>query len=478
MVRQQAKINQAKLIFLLASLVSIWLALFWKADSGSGCQTDYEEVVYHKCLWYTYDMQLKIPTASDISNKTVLVRVDYNVPFEEKDGVLSVADDRRIKASLNTINFLQENNAKIILASHLGRPQSPEDTQFSLRPVAEFLQNDLGLPLEFVPDTVGEQARAAAQNLQPGKILLLENLRFHPGEKKNDPDFARDLAALADIYIDEAFSAAHRSHASVVGVAEILPSFAGFSLQEEVEHLSELMDNPQRPLMIVLGGAKISDKVGAAEHLAEIADLVLIGGAVANNFLKAGGIETHRSYLEDAGADNSGSIDYIEFAKKLIEAHKTEKVLKDGYIPLPKILFPVDVVAAADKEVANAADIETIDLSHGMEDTPDDQDLAYLDIGPKTIQLYSELLASAGTVFWNGPMGVWEKAEFSKGTEAIAQAIAHNPNTTIVGGGDTIAAIDHFGLSDKFKFVSIAGGAALDFLSGKILPGLKPLLAE
>lgn len=424
-------------------------------------------------------MHLKTPTPADVAGKTVLLRVDYNVPLEEKNGLRVVVDDRRIRASLPTVQFLQENDAKIVLISHLGRPKTGSDNRFSLTPVAAHLNEALGFPVNFVPDVVGPAARDAVNALQPGQVLILQNLRFHPGEKNNDPYFAQELASLAGIYINDAFSAAHRAHASTVGVTAHLPAFAGFSLQEEVNHLSSLMDNPARPLIIVLGGAKISDKVGAAEHLSKIADLVLIGGAVANNFIKAEGIEVHKSYLEDSPADSSKEgVDYIEFARRLIEAHKTEKVLKDGYIPLPKILYPVDVLAAPDKEASDPATVTTIDISAGPPDTANDQNLAYLDIGPNTIKLYSELLANAGTIFWNGPMGVWENDLFAAGTRAVAQAIAQNPNTTIVGGGDTIAAIDHFGLSGSFKYVSIAGGAALDFLSGRMLPGIEPLIVE
>jgi phosphoglycerate kinase len=424
-------------------------------------------------------MHLKTPATPDVSGKTVLVRVDYNVPLEEKRGAQVVTDDRRIQASLQTLQFLQENGAKIVLISHLGRPVSQPDDQFSLEPVARHLGEVLNFPVTFVPEVVGQVVKDAVNAHQPGQALLLQNLRFHPGEKNNDPEFAKELASLADIYINDAFSAAHRAHASTVGVAEYLPAFAGFSLQEEVQHLAGLMEDPQRPLIIVLGGAKISDKVGAAEHLSKIADLVLIGGAVANNFIKADGIEVHKSYLEDSPADSGKEgVDYVEFARRLLDAHKTEKVLKDGYIPLPKILYPVDVLAAPNKDTADATTVTTIDISAGLPDTDNDQNLAYLDIGPNTIKLYSELLAKAGTIFWNGPMGVWENELFAQGTQHIAQAIADNPNTTVVGGGDTIAAIEHFGLTESFKYVSIAGGAALDFLSGKMLPGIAPLVVE
>jgi len=419
-------------------------------------------------------MRLNIPQAADVKFQTVLMRVDYNVPLEEVDGRRQVADDQRIEASFKTLQFLLENQAKVILISHLGRPKSTEDADLSLKPIADHLKNNLQQPVEFVADLVGKKARATVAALRPGSAILLENLRFHEGEERNDPKFAQKLASLADIYIDEAFSAAHRAHASTVGVAEYLPSFAGFALAEEVEQLSSLMEAPARPLVIVLGGAKISDKVGAVKHLAKIADIVLVGGAVANNFLKAEGLEIFRSYLEDAPADlNKKNIDYVKFAQKLIKTHKNERMLKDGYLPLPKILYPIDVMAAKNMEITQKEQTQIFDLSSGMQDEEENEPLAYYDIGPKTIQLYQEIIAQAGTVFWNGPMGVWENPLFAAGTKIIAQAIAKNPHTTIVGGGDTISAIEHFGLTEKFKYVSAAGGAALDFLSGKMLPGLK-----
>lgn len=422
-------------------------------------------------------MKLRTPAIEDIQNKTVLVRVDYNVPLEDSGSGMRVVDDRRIKASLKTLQFLLENKAKVVLIAHLGRPDSSGDKDLSLAPIAKHLAHDLGLPVSFTSEIVGEKALEAVAQLQPGNALLMENLRFHPGEKKNDPAFAQELARLGEVYIDEAFSNAHRSHASMVGVPELLPSFAGFAMQEEVEHLSGLLENPQRPLVIVLGGAKISDKVGAAEHLAQVADIVLVGGAVANSFLKAEGLEVYRSYIEEASTgNNDDNIDYVKFAEDLIESHKTEKVLKDGYIPLPKILYPLDVVAAPDLKTTDQAQMQLIDLTHGMQDTEEQEQLAYYDIGPKTIKLYSEILAQAGTIFWNGPMGVWENDLFAAGTQQIAQAIADNPNNTVVGGGDTIAALDHFKLQDHVKYVSAAGGAALTFLSGETLPGLKTLV--
>lgn len=419
-------------------------------------------------------MQLKTPVPSDISNKTVLVRVDFNVPINWSGEKTELGDTDRIDAALPTIRFLQENNARIVLISHLGRPKSKENKEFSLRPIADYLREKRDLPIQFVDDCVGPDVEAAINALQPGQILLLENLRFYKEEKENDRNFARQLANLADVFINEAFSACHRAHASTVGVTEFLPSFAGIRLQKEVENLQHLLDEPARPLVIVLGGAKISDKVAAAQHLADVADIILVGGAVANNFLKAEGLEIYRSYIEDKGSDSN--LDFVEFASNLIEKHKTERMLKDGYIPLPKILYPIDVIAAPSLDNSDPGLVQEIDLTRNMEDQEESEQLFYLDIGPKTRQLFTEILSKAGTTFWNGPMGVWENPLFAAGTRDVAAAIASNSGHTVVGGGDSLAAINHFGLENDFKFVSIAGGAALEFLGGKQLPGIYPLL--
>jgi 3-phosphoglycerate kinase len=346
----------------------------------------------------------------------------------------------------------------------------------SLKPIADYLQKTHNLPVTFVPAILGEQVETAKQNLQPGQILILENLRFDDREKQNNPEFARQLASLADLYINEAFSASHRAHGSTQGVTQFLPSYAGLRLTTEVSNLSHVLENPKRPLVVVLGGAKISDKVEAVQHLALVADVILVGGAVANNFLKAEGLEIYRSYIEDAGSDSQ--IDYTDFASHLIADHKTEHMLKDGYIPLPKILYPIDVVAAPSLETTDQNQTHIVDLTHDMADQEEDTQLLYLDIGPKTKKLYAEIIAQAGTVFWNGPMGVWENPLFESGTKTIAEAISQNQGHTVVGGGDSLAAIDHFQLTQNFKYVSIAGGAALEFLGGQILPGLQPLIQD
>lgn len=422
-------------------------------------------------------MQLRTPSAQDVAGKTVLVRVDYNVPLEEKNGQLVVADDRRVEASLETIQFLLTNKAKVVLMSHLGRPEHREP-EFSLQPVADHITQKFQLPIQFIEETIGDKVMTAADELQPGNILLLENVRYHPEEERNDPQFAQNLAALADVYINEAFSAAHRAHASTEGVTKYLPSFAGFNLAKEVEVLSKLLTEPKRPFYIVVGGAKISDKVGALTNLAKIADAVLVGGGVANNFLKAEGLEIHHSYLQDTPADlKKKGVDYVAVADDLIEFTKTERVLIAGHIPLPKIIYPVDVVAAESPE---STDTKVVDLTHNNQDKPDDQDpdknLMYLDIGPKTIKLFTELIAQAGSIFWNGPMGYVEKAPFKRGTEIIARAIANSSAQSIIGGGDTVAATEKLHLEEQFTYVSTAGGAGLEFLSGTMLPGIKPLV--
>lgn len=415
----------------------------------------------------------------DLDQKTVLVRVDYNVPLElnkrngTNDRKLQVADTQRIDQSLKTIKFLQKHDCRIVLMSHLGRPKGEIRSELSLRPVAAYLQKHHELPVKMASDCIGPGATTEVEQLKPKQILLLENLRFHLGEKKNDPEFARQLARLADVYVNDAFSTSHRAHASIAGITTYLPSYAGFHLQSEIENLEKLMSDPDHPFVMVIGGAKISDKVEAVKNLDDVADVVLVGGGVANNFLKAEGIETHKSYLEEKDADEkSGAKNYVQVASSLLEENKTEKILKDGYIPLPKIIAPIDVVAAPDRDSKQS---ELINLSHNMKDTPDDKNLMYLDIGPRTIQLYQDLILQAKTVFWNGPMGVFEKEAFASGTQEIARAIAKSGARTVVGGGDTLAAINQFGFAQRFDYVSSAGGAALAFLAGKKLPGLEKL---
>lgn len=419
----------------------------------------------------------KLPLVSelgraDVDGKVVLVRVDYNVPLEMGRNGWRVKDERRINASVETIKYLQKLGAKVVLISHLGRPGGRARAELSLAPALESLKK-LGIHAVFCAEPPGAAARETINQLNPGQVLLLENLRFYPGEKANDAQFAKTLASLGDIYVNEAFSNCHRQHASIVGVPQHLPGFAGFALDEELRRLDQLMQKPERPFVAVIGGSKIVDKVGAIRQLANLADVVLVGGGVANDFLLAEGVEVYRSKVEDKTA--GGERNLVDLAAELIEEHKYERVLKDGYLPLPKIIYPVDVLAAPSIETDQKKLVQTIDLTSNMKDMPEKTRLVYLDIGPKTSRLYRELISQAGTVFWNGPMGVWENKLFRDGTHKIADAIAGVNATTIIGGGDTLAAIDAFGLEKTFTYVSTGGGAALEFLSGHQLPGIAAL---
>ena len=431
-------------------------------------------------------MPLKLPSITSIKNRTVLVRVDFNVPLtlDKTTGERLVRDATRLRAARRTIEWLREHGAKIILASHLGRPKCNQldksgkttdeaDAQFSLKPVEMYLKTQFHWPVTLVPDCVGEVVETTVAALEPGEMVLLENLRFYPAEKKNEAWFARGLAKLCEVYLNEAFSNCHRNHASMTGVPMLRPSFAGFELKQEIDHLSQVITKPHRPLVVIVGGAKIADKIGALENLSNVADAVLVGGGIANDFLKSQGIEIHRSFIQDTPIDaNQKNLNYVTVAGEIISEHKTERVLKDGYIPLPKIIYPVDAVAARSAEAEKTV---IVDLTHDIQDTDKDNPLMYLDIGPKTTQLYCELIKTAGTVFWNGPVGVYEKPQFAAGSRAIAQAMAKTTAVTIIGGGDTIAALQQFKLADRMDYLSAAGSAALEFLSGAALPGLVAL---
>ena len=419
---------------------------------------------------------LKTPKVADVANKTVLVRVDYNVPLETQHTKITVKDDKRIAQSVETIHYLIKAGAKVVLISHLGRPKSSGDTHLSLAPVAQHLQKKFDIHCQFCPTTVGEKVVEAVAQLRSGDVLLLENLRFHPEEKAADEQFAKQLAKLGDIYINEAFSSLHRKHASTYVLPQLLPNFAGFDLAREVATLNKLLTEPKRPFICLIGGAKIADKVDAIKVLASKADAILIGGGIANNFFKAEGLEIYRSFTQEANlVTNDGAVDYSQMAGQLIAAHKHERVLKDGYIPLPKILYPIDVVAAPSIAETDQKKVHVLDLTHDMLDKPEHEKLVYADIGPKTIRLYRELLLQAETIFWNGPMGVWENDLFANGTHKLACAVADATATSVIGGGDTIGAIDHFGLGAAYSYISTGGGASLEFLSGTELPGLEVL---
>ena len=422
---------------------------------------------------------LKTPKISDIKKKTVIVRVDFNVPLKKnKDGNYQVNDSQRILNSLETIKFLIKNNAKVILISHLGRPKGEKNLKYSLSPVKDYINKKLNLKIKFAEDCIGEEVKKAVSNLKNAEVLLLENLRFYKEEKKNDNNFVKNLikSTGAEVYINEAFSACHRSHASVVGLSKKLPSFAGFGLIKEVEAFDKILKNTKKPFMVVLGGAKINDKVGTIKQLCKIADIVLLGGGIANVFLKAGNIETHKSYLGEKELESIS----IAIAKEILNAHKTERTLveieKKEAVPLPKIVMPIDVLAAKNKDIENKEKIRTIELLKDIEDTENDLDLQYLDIGPKTINLYKYLLSQAKTIFWNGPLGVFENKNFAKGSQQIAKFMAEDSEAVrILGGGETNAVVNKYTNREKFDHVSTAGGAALEYLEGNSLPGIEAL---
>ncbi len=384
----------------------------------------------------------KSVTDLDVKGKKVFVRVDFNVPMKEG----KIKDDTRIKAAIPTIEYLMKNGAAVILASHLGRPKGGPDAQFSLKPVAEHLATLLGKPVAFVDDCVGPKAEAAAAGLKAGEVLVLENTRFYPGEEKNDQDLAKGMAKLADLFVNDAFGTAHRAHASTEGVARYLPAAAGFLLEKEIKYLGSAVDNPKRPFVAILGGAKISDKIGVIKNLLQKADLILIGGGMANTFLKAQGYEMADSLVE---------AEAVETAKELLASGSK------------KLRLPVDLVLG-DKFEADAA-VKTIPAGN----VP--SGWRVLDVGPKTVEEYSKALVGAGTVVWNGPMGVFEFPEFAKGTFGVAKAVADSGAVSIIGGGESVAAIQQSGLAGKITHISTGGGASLEMLEGLVLPGVAAL---
>lgn len=410
----------------------------------------------------------------DLSGKTVLMRVDFNVPLSDENGKITIDDTTRIEASLESIRVIQQAGAKLILCSHLGRPKSADDIQFSLKPVAEKLSTLLDSNIPLIP--IETETKNFAEEMNNCDIILLENLRFNPGEKKNDPAFSVFLASLADIYVNDAFSMAHRAHASVVGVAEKLPSYSGFALEKELSALSQLTENPQRPFVVIIGGAKISDKVAAVKNLAKKADCILIGGGTANNFLKAEGIDIQSSYLEEketVSGKKAQKINFVDMAEDLLEANENAKFMLDNTHQLPKIIMPIDVRASTDMDATNFKEFAVTDNSFETDHEYDEY--LYLDIGSETIALFKQIISQAGTVFWNGPMGVFENTTFAEGTKTVATTIAESNAYSVIGGGDTVSAINAFNLENKFSHVSTAGGASLAFLGGETLPGLVAL---
>ena len=383
----------------------------------------------------------------DAEGKRVLVRVDFNVPV--KDGV--VADDTRIREALPTIEKLIGNGARVIVVSHLGRPKGEGfEEAFTMRPAAVRLSELLGKPVAFAEDTVGADARKKAASLANGDVQVLENLRFDAREKKNDPAFCKELAALGEVYVNDAFGAAHRAHASIAGMAALLPSYAGYLMQREVETLTSMLENPRRPFTAILGGSKVSDKIKVIDALMDKCDTLIIGGGMCFTFLLAQGKAVGTSLKEDDWTERAGAM--------------MKKATERGV----KLLLPVDVVCAS----AFAEDAATKTVS--VDDIPDD--MMGLDIGPETTKLYAQAIAESKTVFWNGPMGVFEMDAFAAGTKAVAEAVAaHADADTIIGGGDSVAAVNKFGLADKMTFISTGGGASMELVQGGKLPGVEAL---
>ncbi|MDY3052593.1 MAG: phosphoglycerate kinase [Ndongobacter sp.] len=383
----------------------------------------------------------------DVRGKRVLVRVDFNVPMA-KDGSLKITDDARIVASLPTIEYLLEQGARVILMSHLGRPKGVADPAFSLSSVARRLAELLGRPVAFLdsPVVVDEQVKADVMKLRDGEVCLLQNTRYVAGETKNDPDFSAKLASLAELYVNDAFGTSHRAHSSNVGVASILPSALGFLVQKEVEIMGKALNDPERPFVSILGGAKVSDKIGVISNLLNKVDTILIGGGMAYTFVKAMGYEIGHSLLEE---------DKLELARELMENAKEKGV---------ELLLPLDAVVASEFSADAATEVVDIDQIPAQ--------MQALDIGPKTAALFAEKIRAAKTVVWNGPMGVFEMEPFAGGTRAVARAMAEADAVTIVGGGDSAAAVEEAGFKDSITHVSTGGGASLEYLEGKVLPGI------
>lgn len=381
-----------------------------------------------------------------VRGKRVLVRADFNVPLDEQG---QITDDTRIRASLPTIEYLIQEGARVILASHLGRPKGQVNPKYSLAPVAQRLSERLGQVVPLAQDCMGDLVKEAVGKLQDGQVLLLENVRFHKEEEKNDPEFAREMASLAEIFVNDAFGTAHRAHASTEGVTHYIPAVAGLLMQKEVEFMGNALERPERPFVAIIGGAKVSDKIGVIENLLEKVDALIIGGGMANTFLKAQGYNVGKSLLEE---------DKVGLAKQLIEKAKTKGV---------ELELPIDVVVA--KAFSADAPHRTVALSGIQED-----EMA-LDIGPASAERFGSRITTARTVIWNGPMGVFEMDAFAKGTEQVAQAVAACTGTTIVGGGDSVAAVEKLGVAERMTHISTGGGASLEFLEGKVLPGVAAL---
>ena len=384
----------------------------------------------------------------DVNGKKVLVRCDFNVPQDSETG--EITDNRRIKGALPTIKYLQEHNAKIILCSHLGRPKGEFKEKYSLKPIAKELSRLLNKEVKMMPDVIGEEVEKQISQMKDGDIILLENVRFYKEEEENNPEFSKKLANLAEIYVNDAFGTAHRAHSSTAGVANYMPAVSGFLIEKEIDFLGKALENPERPFVAILGGAKVSDKIKVIENLMEKVDKILIGGGRAYTFLKAQGINIGNSICEN---------EKIELAKELLEKAKLKGV---------EMVLPIDNKIAT--EFSN--DIEVKEVM--IDEIP--EGYMGLDIGEKTIQKFAEILKTAKTIIWNGPVGAFEMPKFAEGTYEIAKILANSNATTIIGGGDSAAAVEKAGLADKMTHISTGGGASLEFLEGKLLPGIECIL--
>ena len=384
----------------------------------------------------------------DVNGKKVLLRCDFNVPRDKLTG--KITDDKRIRAALPTIQYLLDHGAAVIACSHLGRPKGEWKPELSLAPVSARLSELLNRPVLMAKDVIGESTKQLASHLQPGEIMLLENLRFHKEEEKNDPAFAKELASMADVYVSDAFGTVHRAHASTQGVAAYLPAVAGLLVEKELEVMGKALENPKRPFVTILGGAKVSDKIGVINNLLDKADAIIIGGGMAYTFIRAQGFSVGKSLCEE---------DKLDYAREMMKKAEEKGV---------KLLLPVDTVAA--KEFSADAEPVYVD-SCGMPEW-----VMGMDIGPQTIEAFTKVIAEAGTVIWNGPMGVFEFPRFAEGTKAIAKAMAESGAVTIIGGGDSAAAVAQLGYGDKMTHISTGGGASLEFLEGLELPGVACLL--
>lgn len=393
-------------------------------------------------------MQKKNIEDVNVSGKRVIVRVDFNVPLDKKTG--EITDDKRIKAALPTISYLIKNKAKTILVSHLGRPKNGFEDKFSMKPAAQRLSELLGQDVFLASDVIGEDAKGRASNLKEGEVMLLENVRFHKEETKNDPVFAKELSSMAEIFVNDAFGTAHRAHASTAGLAKFLPAVSGYLIQKELEFIGGALENPKRPFVAILGGAKVSDKIGVIDNLLDKVDTIIIGGGMAYTFTSAQGFKVGDSICEN---------DKLELAKEILDKAKEKGV---------KLLLPVDNVVA--DRFASDAESCTVD-SKGIP-----EGWMGLDIGEKTIEIFSNQIKDAGTVVWNGPMGVFEFEKFANGTREVARAVAQSDAISIIGGGDSAAAIEILGFADEVSHISTGGGASLEFLEGKVLPGVDCLM--